>query len=212
METNTPTKIPTVVVVDDHPSVADGFRRAWRGFAQVVGTALTAPSGLAMAMDLKPDVVTMDINLPGSPWDAIRTITATTDSRVLVVTGGRTEKIVDAAMDSGASGVAEKGLTNGEILSALRIVANGKQFWGATWERRRKAIEQGEKITPGMTEVDLNLISDLANGKSIKQIADEYEESEAYTRDIYESLRKQYGVATNEQLVAMAAVEQFAQL
>lgn len=203
---------PTVVVVDDHPAIADGFRRAWRGFAQVVGTATTAPSGLAMAIDLNPDVVTMDINLPGSPWDAIRTITATTKSKVLVVTGGRTEKIVDAAMEAGASGVAEKGLTNGEILSALRIVAYGDQFWGATWESRRKEIQQGGKITPGMTEVDLNLISDLANGKSIAQIAEEYEESEAFTLDIYQSLRQKYGVATNEQLVAMAAVEQFAQL
>lgn len=204
--------LPTVLVVDDHPFVSEGFARSWRGSARIIGTAETAPSGAAMAMSHHPDVVTMDINLPGSPWDAVRQIIGHTDSKVLFLTGGRTEKLIDAALDSGAHGIVEKGLSGPEIMAAVMIVAKGGEYWGAPWERRLKKIQDGDQVTPGMTEEDLELVKLLANTTRLSEMANLMGVSSRTARERLAATRARYGVETNIQLVALAAVDQYAVL
>ena len=204
--------LPRVVVVDDHALLAEGFRRSWQGKAEILGVAQTAPSGVAMAIEHEPDVVTMDVNLPGSPWDAIEAIRGRTKAKVLVITGGTSAKIVDAAKASGASGIVEKGLMADEILSAVYEVAKGGTVWGATWEARKKALDHGAPAQSAIGDDDLYLVQELAIGKTVQDLALEWDWDECEVYELYDRLREKYDAATDAQLVAIAMHDQYAQL
>ena len=125
-----------ILLVDDHPLFLDGVRAALTGAddLEVVGEAHDVARGVALAAELEPDVVLMDLNLPdgsGSTRPA-RILAATPDVRVLVMTMAADDDAVVAAMRAGARGYVVKGAGREELLHAVRTVAAGGAVFSPT--------------------------------------------------------------------------------
>lgn len=124
-----------VVVVDDHPVFRDGVRAVLAGApdVEVVGEADDGATGVALALDLDPDVVLMDLHMPEvNGVEATRRIRELAPrSAVVVLTMVEDRPSVTAALRAGACGYLLKGATGREILTAVRAAAAGQSVLAA---------------------------------------------------------------------------------
>ncbi|MEO6998494.1 MAG: response regulator transcription factor [Terracoccus sp.] len=129
-----------IIVVDDHPMMRQGLRALVASVPdlEVVGEAGDGDAACREARLVRPDVVVMDLNMPGTNGiEATRAIVAAVpQTRVLVLTMFDDNESVFAAMRAGASGYLVKGAGQGEILRAIRSVAGGEAIFGASVARR----------------------------------------------------------------------------
>jgi DNA-binding NarL/FixJ family response regulator len=120
---------PRILVVDDHPIVRDGVRAALAGTAvEVVGEATTGEQALELAASLRPDVVLMDLGLPGmSGVEATRRLLADLPgTAVLAFTMYDDDESIFAALRAGALGYLVKGADKAELERAVLSVASGE--------------------------------------------------------------------------------------
>ena len=119
----------SVLVVDDHTLHRDGTRRILEQHddLDIVGDAASGEAALAMINQLQPDVVLMDIRLPGmNGIEATRWIRERhPDVRVLIVTAYDDEEYVRGAFDAGAAGYLSKTAPSRELVEGVRAVAAG---------------------------------------------------------------------------------------
>jgi DNA-binding NarL/FixJ family response regulator len=124
----------TVVIADDHPVVRNGLRALVDSLPglTVVGEATDGESAVREAQLLRPDVVVMDVRMPGTDGlEATRRITAAVPgTAVLVLTMYEDDDTVFAAMRAGARGYLLKGADQAEIDRALRATAAGEAIFG----------------------------------------------------------------------------------
>ncbi len=120
-----------IVLADDHPVVRVGVRTLLEREPdmQVVGEAGTALQAVALAQELKPDVVVADISMPGNGLTATQQIRATCpNTQVLILTVHAEERYLLHVLKVGAAGYVHKSSVDEEIVSAIRIVAHGGVF------------------------------------------------------------------------------------
>ncbi|KUN09312.1 LuxR family transcriptional regulator [Streptomyces yokosukanensis] len=130
----------TVLIVDDQPLQRYGFRMLLDSVpeTQVVGEAAHGAEAVRKAAELRPDVVLMDVRMPGMDGiEATRRITASGDrSRVLVLTTFDLDEYVHAALRAGASGFLLKDARPEELLAGIRAVAVGDAVIAPALTRR----------------------------------------------------------------------------
>ena len=122
----------SVLLVDDHAIVRAGLHRlleAEDGFT-VVGEAATGEEGVEMAAALRPDVVLMDLSMPGmGGLEAMRRISALgLPSRVLALTVHAEDEYLMPVLEAGGSGYVTKTSADTDLIEALRVVARGDVF------------------------------------------------------------------------------------
>jgi len=171
----------TVLIVDDHPIFRDGLAGllATLPGIELTGTAGTAEEALTALAQNAPDVVLMDINLPGaSGVEATRQATQIAPATaVLVVTMVDDDDSVFAALAAGARGYVLKGASGDEIAAALRTVAAGGAVFGAGIATRLLATapapHPGTALPPHdeLTAREREVLSLLADGASNRHIA-----------------------------------------
>ena len=170
-------RAPNCVVVDDHPLITSCLRQALEGSVRVVGEASNAAAGVAVSLDLRPDVVLMDVRMPGrSAFDAAAEIVRETAAatRVLLFTGDSRSAYLDRAIACGASGIASKSTEGAtELASILRHVAAGGEYFSLDWEQRRHDLAHGRVADPAasLTPRQLAILDAKTAGNSNKQIA-----------------------------------------
>jgi DNA-binding NarL/FixJ family response regulator len=130
--TTTPHPVPSagparVVVADRRPAVREALRRAARGSAvSVVGEAATASAAVAAARALRPNLVLVDLRLPGlGDLDALRRVRRETGAAVLVLGRPGDRQAVIAAARAGAGGVAPREAAATDLVGALEALARG---------------------------------------------------------------------------------------
>jgi DNA-binding NarL/FixJ family response regulator len=171
-----------VLIVDDHPVFRDGLAGllATLPDVEIAGTAGTAEEALAVLLDSAPDIVLMDINLPGaSGVEATREVLAAAPATaVLVVSMVDDDDSVFAALAAGARGYVLKGASAGEITAALRTVAAGGAVFGAGIASRLLAKTPAHLSGPAppsqqndLTAREREVLDLLADGASNRQIA-----------------------------------------
>ncbi|MGM9330694.1 response regulator [Streptomyces murinus] len=130
----------TVLIVDDQPLQRYGFRMLLDSVpgTEVVGEAAHGAEAVRRAAQLRPDVVLMDIRMPGMDGiEATRRIVATgARSRVLVLTTFDLDEYVHAALRAGASGFLLKDARPDELLAGIRAVAGGDAVIAPALTRR----------------------------------------------------------------------------
>lgn len=178
-----------VVIVGDQPLVRMGFRMVLNATddIRVVGEAGDGATGVRVTQQLTPDVVLMDIRMPGlNGVDATRTICATAaTSRVLVLTTFDLDEYAFASLKAGASGFLLKDVRPDELLGAIRAVAAGDAVVSPRITREllnrhaaslRTAEERADEpdptaaLTPREREVLLEVAAGLTNAEIAQRL------------------------------------------
>ena len=171
-----------VLIADDHPVFRFGLRTLLKAdpTLEIVGEATNGKEAIAQASELSPDVILMDLNMPGmNGIQAIRRIlTNHPEVHILVLTMFDDDDSVFAAMRAGARGYILKGTEGGETLQAIHVVSTGEaifspsiaqrlmQYFGAT--RPRGA----DQPFPDLTEREREVLALIAQGYTNQAIAE----------------------------------------
>jgi len=171
-----------VLVVDDHTLIRQGIVGLLESQPdiEVVAEAGSAPEAVAAATRLAPDVVLMDVSMPGtSGLEATRSIRAGSPAtRVLILTIHDREDYLYEALRAGASGYVLKGADVQELLRAVRSAARGEMYLypGATKtliEDYVRSVRGGPDREPydGLTEREREVLRLIAQGQTTAEIA-----------------------------------------
>jgi DNA-binding NarL/FixJ family response regulator len=173
-----------VVVADDHALFRSGLRDLLteHGF-EVVGEAASGEDALAIVLDTAPDVVVMDLNMPGDGGiDTTKRIQeASPATRVIVLTVSAEEGDVNGAILAGACGYVLKEASTNEIAAAVAAAARGEALLSAPiaaglLSRIRGDAQLADPGTPGsprLTDRELEVLRLVAEGMDNAQISDE---------------------------------------
>jgi len=160
-----------LLVVDDHHVVRSGLAASLglEEDLQVVGEADSAAAVPALARKHRPDVILMDLRMPGgSGIEATAALRAEMpDARVLMFTTFDGDEDIYRAMQAGARGYLLKSAPREELLAAIRTVAAGERFLPAALAQRLA----GRVAAPDVSERELEVLRLIARGKANKEIA-----------------------------------------
>jgi DNA-binding NarL/FixJ family response regulator len=170
-----------VLVADDHPLFRKGLRTAIEAGdrVEVVGEAATGVEAVALALELQPDVVVMDVQMPErNGIEATREIVAQSPHvGVLVLTMFEDDDSVFAAMRAGARGYLLKGSDQDEIERAIRAVSSGEAIFGPAIATRLMAYFAASpggpaQAFPELTAREREVLELIAQGHSNTAIAE----------------------------------------
>ncbi|MDX3248312.1 response regulator transcription factor [Streptomyces sp. ME18-1-4] len=206
-----------VVLADDQPLVRSGLRVIMADHAdlEVVGEAATGAEAVQLVREVCPDVVVMDIRMPGMDGiEATRLITAgPATARVLVLTTFDEDEYVYGSLRAGASGFVVKDMALDDILAAIRVVAAGDALIAPGVTRRLIAdfVERpaaGPRRSPrpveGITEREREVLTLVGRGRSNTEIAEELFITVATTKSHVSRLLTKLGARDRVQLVITA--------
>jgi DNA-binding NarL/FixJ family response regulator len=164
-----------LLIVDDHPVVRDGLRGLFTGEEgfDVVAEAANGSDAVARAKAHDPDVVLMDLRMPGMDGvSAIRALAAEgVRARVLVLTTFDTDSDVLPAIEAGATGYLLKDAPRDELLRAVRSAASGEAVLSPTVASRLlDQVRQPAKETVSQRELEvLQLVSSGATNREVAE-------------------------------------------
>ncbi len=197
-----------LVVVDDHPIVRQRLTAALADEAdfQVLGAAASAEEALSLVARLHPDVILLDLELPGlSGIDAIpRLIAASPDSKILVFTAYDTDERVLGAIRAGARGYLLKGAAVADIARAVRDVAAGGSALEPRVAAKLVTTVREPRAADHLTAREREVLGLIARGLPGKQIARALNISERTVKFHTASLLRKLGADNRAQAVALA--------
>jgi len=162
----------TVLLVDDHSLVRQGFRRILEDDEKisVVGEASDGNQAVQMALELKPKVVVMDCALPGASGLVAtkRIMEKAPNTAVLMLSMHSEETLVRQAMEAGARGYMLKSAMDLDLAAVVKKVAAGEKVLDPQVERSGNL--KGERDA-GLTARELEILQLIVEGKSNKEIA-----------------------------------------
>jgi DNA-binding NarL/FixJ family response regulator len=205
-----------VLIVDDQALVRSGFRLILetRADIEVVGEAGDGQRAIVCARELEPDVILMDIRMPlVDGIEATRQIVASdAKSRILVLTTFDLDEYVYAAIRAGASGFLLKDVRPGDLIDAIRLIAEGNALLGPTVTRRlldRFASPDANgrpdaTIIAALTEREREILQLVASGLSNAELAQHLFLSEATVKTHVSNVLRKLGVRDRVQAVIAA--------
>jgi len=198
-----------VLIVDDHPVVREGLRAVLEDTKemQVVGEAGSAEEALSSVEGALPDIVLLDLELPGmNGVDAIpRFADAASHPRVIILTAYDTEERVLAALKAGAVGYVLKGAPAGEIAQAIRAVAGGGSYLTPRVAARVVAQVNAPRRSGLLSARERQVLRLVARGRSNKQIARDLAITERTVKFHMTSIFNKLGADNRAQAIAIAA-------
>jgi DNA-binding NarL/FixJ family response regulator len=203
-----------VLIADDHPVFRDGLRALLESLpeAEVVGEAARGEEAVRLAISLQPDVILMDLQMPGTNGiEATRAILHTAPHiGVLVVTMFEDDDSVFAAMRAGARGYLLKGADQQEIVRAIRSVASGEAIFGPAIAQRLISFFANPgppvpaQLFPELTDREREVLTGIALGQSNSEIADRLVLSQKTVRNHVSNIFSKLQVADRAQAIVRA--------
>jgi two-component system response regulator NreC len=168
------------LLVDDHTLVRQGIRRLLESEPdiEVVAEASSAEEAVLKTKDLRPDIVLMDVGMPGlSSFEAVRQIRRNSIvTRVLFLTMYDDEEYVMECMEAGASGYLLKDAPSHQLIAAVHDVYRGGKYVSAPLLGKMVDIYQSQRLDSSpraarLTPRERQILKLLAEGKSAKEVA-----------------------------------------
>lgn len=202
-----------ILLADDHPAFLAGLEALLATVAGVVavGRAASGEEAVVAAAELQPDVVLMDLNMPGIDGiEATRRIVATSPHiAVIVLSMYEDDDQVFGALKAGARGYLLKGADRGELVRAIRGVASGEAIFGPAIARRlaaffaaRPAVEAA--VFPDLTDREREILDLIARGLNNPGIAERLVLSPKTVRNHVSNIFSKLQVADRAQAIVRA--------
>jgi DNA-binding NarL/FixJ family response regulator len=201
-----------VLIADDHPLTRDGIRAALSDDSgiDVVAEATNGEEAVKLAGDVHPDVILMDVRMPGlGGIAATREITRTVPgTRVLILTVEETQARVGDAIQAGAAGYLLKDVDAAALARAVRLAAEGcavihpdltKQFVD-----EMRSLSSGERTTTALSGREVEVLQMIAYGSTNKEVADALSISPQTVKTYLERIFTKLGVSDRTRAVAVA--------
>lgn len=200
-----------IVLADDHALLRAGLAMLLGGQAdmEVVGQASSADEALAVVLKCRPDLIVMDLSMPGS--DSIKAVERISrespDTKILVLTTHDDAAYLRATLAAGASGYLVKTATDGELLTALRTVAQGRTAINLSLSKSEMQVMLGAEennaatnLSPREKEVLVYLARGFTNKQTAEKLFLSVKTIETYRSRIVEKL----GLRDRSHLIAYA--------
>ncbi len=205
------TKGISILLVDDHPVVRQGYRRVLETQSDfdVVAEAEDATSAYAAFKVHGPDIVVMDISMPGaSGLEAIRNIRLRAPrARILAFSMHSEATLVKAAFKAGASGYVTKSSEPMVLVQAIRSVARGERAMSDDIAHvlALESLSPSASVLEQLGEREIEILRQLAAGSTQEQIASNLNISMKTVQNYQYLIRTKTGMRTDAQLVRLAA-------
>ncbi len=200
----------TIAVVDDHPVLRHGVAallRSRRGY-QVVGEGADDQDALAIVREYRPDILLIDIQMPGDVFDAIvRSKRLSPETKIVAFTVSDRIDHALTALDAGADGYVLKGSTLDQLLVALEEVQKGQNY--VTPSLSKRIIESLRKPDVSREDVQLTIreeqiVNLLSRGYSNKMIASRLDLSEKTVKHYMTEIIQKLKVSNRVEVVLAA--------
>jgi DNA-binding NarL/FixJ family response regulator len=200
-----------ILIADDHPLFRDGLRALLMSLpdAEVVSEAATGEDAIAQAAALQPDLILMDIQMPGvNGIEATRRILqASPHIGVIVLTMFEDNDSVFAAMRAGARGYLLKGADQTEIVRAIQAVSSGEALFSPAIASRMMTFFAAPRPAtpfPELTEREREILNFIAQGHNNVEIADRLALSAKTVRNHISNIFSKLQVADRAQAIVRA--------
>jgi DNA-binding NarL/FixJ family response regulator len=172
-----------VAIVDDHPLYRDGVVQTLRADPdfEVVGEGGSADEAVRLVRSLAPDVILLDLTMPGTGLEAIRMIMERSpNTKILVLTASEHDDDLLTALERGARGYALKGLGGEDLRQVVRSVSRGEGYvppalaagFLAGAAKSTRAAPAGPSLADRLSERERQVLQLLADGHSNREIGD----------------------------------------
>lgn len=198
-----------VLLVDDHAVVRAGYRMLLeQAGVTIVGEAESGESACRMFVETQPDVVVMDLSLPGiSGIEAVRRIVAReAKARILVFSMHDDPVFIDQAINAGARGYITKRSAATVMLDALRAIAAGRVYIepGLAQELAFRKIRETDNPFAGLSTREFEICMLLAQGCNTTEIARRLSISYKTVANYSTQIKGKLGVGTTAELARLA--------
>ena len=204
----------TILLVDDHEFVRMGINALLARYPQfqVVAEAANAQEALRQSLHHRPDVIIMDIRLPGkSGIEATREIMQQLpDTKIIMLTSFAEDELLFDAIIAGATGYILKQIDSKELIRSLETVARGEALLDPAvtkkvFERVRHAARESEDmIFASLSDQELRVLALVAQGKTNKEIGENLFLSEKTVRNYVSSILAKLSLSTRSEAAAYA--------
>lgn len=195
-----------VAIVEDHEATLAGLASALsqENGIEVVAQASDAVSGLQLAKEKTPDIVLLDLHLPGSegPRSTVKKF-CELPSKIIVFSAENRRAFVQAILDLGVSGYLLKSESISNVIEAIKTVSNGGKVI------KSQSIAMGKEK---LTKAEQDVLTLLSRGMKYHEIGDERGASPATVRKQCELLLLKLGLDNREQLIAWAVENGYGKL
>ena len=203
-----------ILLVDDHEIVRLGLKSLLARFPEfeVVAEASDADQAIDLATRYTPDVVVMDIRLPGkSGIEATREIVANnSETKIIILTSYADDELLFDAIAAGASGYVLKQIDSNELINALQRIGRGEALLDPAVTQkvfkrmRADSLKAEEEAFGALTEQELKVLAFVAQGKRNKEIAADVYLSEKTVRNYVSSILSKLSLSTRSEAAAYA--------
>jgi two-component system nitrate/nitrite response regulator NarL len=204
-----------VIIIDDHPLIRKGLRQLadLSSHIEIVGEADNGAEGINLIQTLEPDLVLLDLNMPG--MNGFETLAAIkqldSDVRVIILTVSNAEEDVVAALRSGADGYLLKDMDPADLLIKFKEVAEGRVVMSPSITQcLARALQaegmrgQQQGIAASLTDREREILLHLRDGESNKIIARHLKIAEATVKVHVKHLLKKLGLRTRVEAAVWA--------
>jgi DNA-binding NarL/FixJ family response regulator len=197
-----------VLIADDHPLILAGLRRGLEANenVEVIGEARSGPEVIHMIEHRRPELVLLDLRMPGvSDVECIQRITQTwPEVKVVALSACSDRASIDGALAAGASAYIVKSVQSPEIVSVLHQVASGGVFHAGTRANRMRLVESEEQRAPALTDRERAILEAIASGATTAAISKELWVSEHTIKFHLTNIYRKLGVANRAGAVRYA--------
>lgn len=197
-----------IVLADDHPVVREGIRGMLQGYddIEVVGQAGSGPEAVSLVAALGPDLVLMDLRMPGGDGvEATRAIAAAHPAtRVVVLTTYETDQDILRAIEAGASGYLLKDIAPAELARSVRAAAAGETVLATSAASALLGRVQGRQAAPALSVQEVNVLRLAADGLTNAAIGGQLFIGEATVKTYLSRAYEKLGVSDRTSAVRRA--------